>query len=611
MDRVTLIPGVNTMASRALNRGGVSDANLVRWRSGMPEKMRGWQRWASTLIQGVARTLLPFASLAGDRMLGIGTHDHFYVARGNAPTDVTPVDRTAAITSIATTAASAVMTVTTPANHNLQVGDWITFDTLSGTSRTPSGVTVGGVVITGDYRVTGTPSGTTCTIRAAANASSTASGGGSATMTCYLPAGQQHAIGGLGFGAGGFGMGPYGGPATVAANLLPARIVSMDNWGQGILAVPTQERLYVWFPDASGGITTRFAVVTNGTPANGPPQRINMVLVGTPERHVLLLGCSDLNATTNYDPMLLRWGDVEDYTLYRATSTNSAGSIRLQGGTKLVGGRNSNLVTLVWSDQCLFAVRFIGLPYVYSVQRIGVNCGLIAQNAHAELDGAVFWWGLGNFWTYQGGAPRILECTMLEEVLGRLTQSQASKIVAGVNATEGEVWWFYPADGSMEPSRYIVWNVGEKCWYGGALARGAYNGDQIFDTPLAVDAAGQIWAHEIGMDADGSELGDYITTGFWDMGDGEQIIFASQIIPDFMGSNGGAFTGQIELSFLVTDYPMKAPRTRGPYVLTPSTTSRAFRARGRQIAMKWRSVGTGADWRLGAVRVNTTPDGTR
>lgn len=616
LDSVDLRPGINSMASRSLNKGGYSDASLVRFRGGLPEKMGGWTKFSTELLTGNCRSLLPFTQLAGDTLLGLGTSNHVYVWKGGVTYDVTPVD-----TSLTTGAALAyttsllatdgtTLTITTTAAHARTVGDYVTLDTITGTSRTATTATVGGVLLDGDFVVTSVPTSTTLTVELA-TAATVASTATAYTLTPFMPAGQANNTDGLGWGAGGWGSAGWGVPAEISAATLAIRMVSLDAWGQDMLFCPSQERIYSWSPDSTGAVTARGAPIINTTPANGPPQRNGMLLVGSPERHVILLGCSSLNSTGGFDPMLIRWSHAEDNTTYLASSTNSAGSFRLQGGSKIVGAYNGNGQTLIWTDTMLHSMRFIGLPYVYSINKVGEHCGLISQKAHSESNGTVYWMGAKAFWRFQGGSPELVPCTMLAEVFSRLNPAQRSKIISGTNTAYNEVWWHYPADGASENSRYIVFNTVEGVWYGGDLARSAWCDSELFDFPLAVTAEGQIYNQDDGFDADGAAMGDFIQTGYWDMSAGEQIIFASQIIPDFIGTDIEAFQGTVQVTFTVQEYPHGRITTKGPYAITASTLRRAFRARGRQMALRIESVGTGGNWRLGNCRVNYQPDGMR
>jgi hypothetical protein len=617
--RLDFAPGVNKMKTPTLNRGGWSDSNLVRFRQGLPEKWAGWVKYSTTLLTGVCRSLLSFATLGGDKLLAAGTNNHLYLFRGGTLYDITPVDHTVPVAAnkISTTNGQTKIGVDTGGtSHGLSVGDYFTLDAISGQSRTPSGITVATVVLSGDYVVTALDATNPLTVfyfAAASTANANATYGSTATVTCYLPAGSANATPGLGWGAGGWGISAWGVASTVAAATLPARFWSLDAWGQSLVGAPSQGKLLAWSPDISGNVTTRAAIITNGTPSYGPSLRNGFVVVMMPERHIMVLGAADLNGASNWDPMLARWCDVEDYTTWNATSLNSAGSFRIQGGTQLVGGWNTTLQTLIWSDTHLHLCRFIGLPYVYSFTMLGQNCGLVGPHAFNGLGGVVYWMSARGFWSYAGGSPQQLFCPLIETVFSNLNVAQQSKVCCGVNNTTSEIIWFYPSGSAIEPDTYIAFSPTEAAvsgqahaWSCGMLQRCAWVDNDLLGAPVAVTTDGQLYQHETGNDADGSAMGDYLTSGFVDVTDGEDIIFLSQVAPDFLNQ-----VGPVNLTFTTRDWPNSPTRTRGPYQMTPDTTTRGFRARGRQVAITLASVGTGSTWRMGAVRANIQKDGQR
>jgi hypothetical protein len=687
--KLVMKPGINRQISATLNEGGYTDGSRVRFRFGVPQKLGGWIKWMTTLLTGACRTIHAWSQLNTLIDVTFGTHDHVYISQGGTLYDVTPVDAivSAGATNVATTSGSATLLVTTGANHGRTVGDWVTFDAISGTVRTPSGITVGGIALSGDYKVATVTSLTVLTVVAASNAGSTASTA-VATLTCFLPAGLPSSINGTGWGAGTWGgvvsgagasftasiagttmtvtaisagaitigmwvqgsgvsVGPPGsgytyvtalgtgtggtgtytvGPSQTVAStamtgttgtgwgaasaagttLLPARIWSLDNWGEDLLAIPTQGKLYSWFPSGSGTVSARLAVVTNGTPANGPPLVIGQGFVAMPERHLILLGASTLNSSSNYDPMLVRWSDAEDFTTYNALTTNSAGSARLQGGSAIMGALNTQAQTLIWTDVMVYTMRFIGTPYVYRFDALGQNCGLIAQHGHAMLSGVIYWMSSNAFFKFNGGTPTLMPCTLWDDVFSTLNASQQNKITCSTVAAFGEVTWFYPANGSVEPNRYVTYNTLEDVWYGGALDRGAFKDAGVLATPIGVNAIGQVYAHEVGVDADGAAMGEYLLSGYTDIADGEEILFIRSFIPDFQ-----YLAGAISLSLYPTLYPSATPRLRGPYTITNTSTNINSRSRGRQIAFRIDGGGVGSNWRMGATRYDAQADGSR
>lgn len=596
--KILLKPGIDKQLSQTAREGGWWDCDRVRFRDGMPQKIGGWNKLLTTPVVGVARGINSFSTLAGDPLLGVGTTSHLYIYKGGILHDVTPIDRTLTETNpYSTTSGSKVVSVTTSTAHGVKVGDFISV---------PS-ATVGGITIAGDYEVATVPSGTVFTIVDDETATSTATGGGSVIISFYYPAGSQNSTLGLGWGAGGYGSGAYGSPSSEPANQLPPRSWSLHDWGQILLALPTQGRLMYWAPDINGQVTTRAEYVTNTmTPANGPPLIANHMVVATPERHAVLFGCSSLNSLNNFDPMLVRWSDVEDFTIWNATSTNSAGSFRLQGGTQIMGAFNTQLATLIWTDTALHSMQFISLPYVYSFKQIGAQCGLIAPHSYAESDGTVFWMGQKNFFMYQGGGVRVIPCSVYEEVFSGLNTSQAAKVWARVTPSYNEVWWFYPEGDSIEPNRYVVYNYVENIWYLGSMDRTCSISADVFQNEIAVAPDGYIYVHENGVDADGAPMNEFLESGYFDIGDGQEFVYVSSLMPDFQSING-----PLNFQVTTTDYPQMPGRTVGPYMLSPTSRNINFRARGRQAALRVYGNELGNDWRLGAFRMNMSQAGRK
>jgi hypothetical protein len=607
LDRFVLPPGIDRDASQTAGEGRWWGSNRVRFAGSWPEKIGGWIRRSATLLDGRVRALLSYTLLAGDPIVGMGSNERLYIEKGATVTDVTPVDRTRSLSAgVATVATTTLVTFTFTASHGAAPGDIFTFDVISGTSRTPSAVVVGGVPLAGDWRVLALISGTQLTALAGAAAASTVpAGGGALTATFFLPTGRADDVPLGGYGAGPYSAGGWSTPRPIGA-IQPARFWSLDAWGEIMLASPSQGGLFsLTIP--SGVVSQRAVLVVNGTAADGPPLAIGSMVV-TPSRQALLLGASDLNSASNFDPMLLRYSDIEDFSLYRAAADNAAGSIRLQGGSELRGAFNTQLQTLVWSDTSLFGLRFIGQPLIWRADLLGRQCGLIGPKSFTELNGAVYWMSKGAFWMYRGGSPEQMPCPLWDDVFGDLNVSAQRKVACGSNGLHGEVTWFYPSRSSTEPDRYVSYDTGRRIWYGGALSRTAWLDRGVLTVPIAADFNSQlIYEHETGVDADGVPMGEWIESGYFDIADGEQFTLLSRLIPDF-----ARLSGAVSFTLRVQDYPLGPTRLRGPYVVRAGTERISPRARGRQVAVRIDGdAAAGGDWRLGALRVQAQPDGTR
>lgn len=75
-------PGVSANGTEYQNKGRWVDANLVRWQNGVMMPVGGWVRLnsrSSNLFSGVCRSLLPWRSNDGRRVLAVGTHTNLYI----------------------------------------------------------------------------------------------------------------------------------------------------------------------------------------------------------------------------------------------------------------------------------------------------------------------------------------------------------------------------------------------------------------------------------------------------------------------------------------------------------------------------------------------------
>jgi len=196
LQKLQFRPGLNREGTDYSNEGGWYDGDKVRFRSGFPEKIGGWQQITNSQYSGVCRSLWVWASGdagVGNVYIGLGTNTKYYIYYGGVYNDITPIVQTDVLTNpFTTTSGSATVTVT-DASYNPSVGDYVTF---SGASA------VGGLTISDDYVVVTVPTSTTYTITAATTASSTATGGGTVTAQYEYPTGNTVYTIGTGWGAG-------------------------------------------------------------------------------------------------------------------------------------------------------------------------------------------------------------------------------------------------------------------------------------------------------------------------------------------------------------------------------------------------------------------------
>lgn len=573
-------PGVNTQATPTLLEAGWAASQLIRFREGLLQKVGGWAKASATALAGVCRGLHSWTQLNGLIDLGVGTNLKLWLYQLGTFYDLTPVQNsgTSGSNFYTTTNGSASVNVNIT-SHGAGVGDY--YEAL--TSKTGNGVT-----ISGEYSVTTVVDANNFTITAANNANATGSFGSGTNWELLLSIGQANTVFEQGYGSGPYGSGPYGESTGNTYGTL-CRLWFIDNWGEFMLACPQNGGIYQWQP--SSGTTTRAAALSGAPTINAG------MLVALPQQQVIAFGTNQ--GVAAQDPMLIAWSDVGDNTDWTASATNQAGTYRLPRGSKIMGAVGSPLAILVWTNEGLWLMQYVGLPFVYSFTQVGFGCGLIAPKAAAATPGGVFWMeSTGNFYGYSGSVVP-LDCTVRDKVFGNINTAQSNKIFVALNSTWNEVWWFYPSLNSTEIDSYVKYNYVEQLWDYGLLARTAWEDHKDFPNPLATDAGTYLYNQETGTDADGAPMDAWAETGYLAVGEGDDMMMLERVIPDL-----ATFSGSVAISAFAVTYPgSDTPVQSGPVTVTAGGTPYAtLRARGRGVALRIESNTLGGNFRWGGMR---------
>lgn len=252
LQSIKLKPGVNRENTRLTNEGGYYESDKVRFRQGTPEKIGGWTRISANTFLGVCRSLWNWVTLSYQNLLGVGTNTKFYIENGGVYNDITPIRTTTILTNpFATTSGLSTVTVT-DATVGYDDGDYVSFY---------GATAVGGLTLNGEYQITYS-SGTTYTINAGANASSTATGGGTVSAVYQANVGPAFVVPLVGWGAGTWGAGAWG-VGTTSND--PMRLWNQMNFGQDLLYGPRGGPLYYW--NANVGYQPSTVSITIAAPA--------------------------------------------------------------------------------------------------------------------------------------------------------------------------------------------------------------------------------------------------------------------------------------------------------------------------------------------------------
>ena len=627
-------PGVNRETTSYTNEGGWYDVDKVRFRFGMPEKIGGWEKFASASYLGTARAMHPWVALDNSRLIGIGTSLKYYINQdGGLFNDITPIRNTTAAGDVTFSATSGSSTITvTDTNHGCVVNDFMTF---SGATSLGGNITadvlnqeyyVVSVVDDNNYTITARSAGTTIqdiTVDGAlaptevdADGSDTGNGGASCVAAYQVSVGLDTTATGAGWGVGTWGRGAWGSAATTPVVLNTLRIWSHDNFGEDLLMNVRNGGIYYW--DGTGGFTTRAVSLDSLAGSNSAPTIAKQILVSDRDRHVIAFGCDPENDPGVQDPLVIRFSSQESLTDWETRPDNTAGELRLGSGSEIVTAVETRQQILVYTDESLYAMQFLGPPFTFGINLISEHITTMGPLSAVAIEDNVFWMGLNEFYVY-GGTVQRLPCTVRDFVFDDFNTLQREKVVAATNTAFSEIWWFYPSANSETNDRYVVYNYQQQVWYYGTLARSFWMDRGIFDNPIAAGPNNYLYTQERGFDDDGSAFTAYIESSQVDIGDGDSFAFIRRMIPDLTFRGSTASSPSANITIKTRNFPggNYLQSTESAVTKTASVPVEQFtnqvhlRLRGRSFAFRIESDDSGVGWRLGSPRLDIRTDGRR
>ena len=442
----------------------------------------------------------------------------------------------------------------------------------------------------------------------------------------------------------------WGEAASASEVSLEPGLWSLSNFGQVLVATIANGKTFTWNAGNAARLTTRASTSTSGFSTSNNPTATRVTLISPTTRHLIHLGTeTTIGSTSTQDNMFIRFSDQEDINDYTVTAINSAGTQRLQDGTKIMGALKAKETILIWTDNALYTMKFIGAPFTFGFEQVGTNCGLIGKNAAVEIDGTAFWMSPNGLFMFDG-TVKSLPCSVEDFVYDSLDTTKGQQVYAGLNNQFTEVVWYYPSTSSEYNDKYLVFNYGEPMkggvWYIGTEARTSWIDSTVYPKPFATkfnssssgtfpvvigeDGLGQtvLFEHEVGTDQVNPDGTTTTVTSFVKSYDfdiqsraqsaqgrptgptiaGETFLAMRRFVPDFKTLDGNA-----KVTLAVKRYPQQSDTTTSlsPFTINSSTDKKDTRARGRYVNVKIENDSSSQTWRFGTFKIDVQPDGRR
>ena len=437
----------------------------------------------------------------------------------------------------------------------------------------------------------------------------------------------------------------FGEAVTASAVTLEPGLWSLNSFGEVLVATILNGKTFTWNAGVASPTSNRASTTTSGFETTNNPTATRTTLISPTTRHLIHFGTEvTIGNVQTQDDMFIRFSADESINEYTIEATNTAGSQRLQDGTRIVGALVAKENILVWTDNALYTMKFVGAPFTFGFEQVGTNCGLIGQNAAVEIDGVAYWMSNNGFFSFDG-TVNSLPCSVEDFVYDNIDTTKGQQICAGINNLFTEVLWWYPSSGATFNDRSVIYNYGAKAppgemgnWYNNTntnFNRTTWIDSLVYPKPYATaydstatgtfpaivgeTGLGQsvFFEHEIGTDQvnpDGSTtallsfIQSYNFALQTDQGIGEYFLAMRRFLPNFK-----VLTGNNQVTISVSDYPSEdvTATTLSPFTITSRTTKVDTRARGRYANLKIENTGAGESWRFGTFQADLQPDGRR
>jgi hypothetical protein len=644
LTEIKFAPGIDKQDTSVGAAGRWVDSDNVRFRYGLPEKVGGWQSLLNESIVGVVRKQHAFVDNDGNRYVALGTDKFLLLYFEGGLYDITPLKTALTSATLATTNASPICSITTGTDHNLSLGDIILLDNVT--------LPVGTGYVDADFedklfQVTSITSNTVFTITQTTNATATVATGGSIDVVPYEQVGPAAQTYGYGFGVGPYGSTiggtEWGNAVNAASVVLEPGLWSLSNFGQVLVATIANGKTFTWDSAIAARLTTRASTTTSGFVTTNNPTATRVTLISPTTRHLIHLGTeTTIGDPSTQDDMFIRFSIDENINEYTPEATNTAGTQRIQDGTKIIGALVAKENILVWTDNALYTMKFVGAPFTFGFEQVGTNCGLIGKNSAIEIDGVAYWMGNNGFFSFDG-TVNTLPCSVEDYVYDDIDTTKGQQVNAGINNLFTEVVWWYPTAGSEFNNRYVVFNYGQSNgqlpmgnWYTGVNVNSirtswidslvypkpyatAYNSSNDGTFPVVIGQSGLgasvFFEQETGTDQVNPDGSTTILTSFVQSFDfslqanqSEIFLAMRRFLPNFK-----VLTGNNQVTIGVSDYPSDsvAATRLSPFTIDATTDKVDTRARGRYASIKIENINLGETWRFGTFQVDLQPDGRR
>ena len=114
---------------------------------------------------------------------------------------------------------------------------------------------------------------------------------------------------------------------------------------------------------------------------------------------------------------------------------------------------------LIYKEDSVYAMNYVGTPYIFSFKLLSPTVGLLAKNAVAKYEGGHFFIGNTDCYVNNGQTLQaLLPGRMRREMFTDLNGDEYKKCFVVADHTRGEMLACYPSSTATECNKALIWN---------------------------------------------------------------------------------------------------------------------------------------------------------
>lgn len=368
----------------------------------------------------------------------------------------------------------------------------------------------------------------------------------------------------------------------------PVTVWSMDQWGNFVFATNGVDA-----PQIYKG--TSFADWTESDASPLPFTTAEIVLARGP--HALVL-----NTSNGFN--WVEWSDEDDVEDWTPVAENAAGNLVIRElDSPIVAAVPLGEAIAVYGREQMFLLRYLGAPFYFGYTPVLSGFGPVSKAAVVTVGRRNYGFGRGGLWVTDGAQYEELGRNSVHEYLQQnVNWTQAGKVVGYHDEEFNRVVWSYPTGSENDECVSFDYKRGRFSFndYG----RTSFLRREVFKWPVAADASGNVYFHNVGSNADGNALTKTIQTRPVAFGDASVMKLLQALRVGFQ-SKSGVVEVRVGVQKTLDD-----SITWSSWMTVPGNGPLApVDALGEWMRLEFRSTAVSAEWIMDTLTLYGVPIG--